>query len=103
MTDHRYLLKESAAWKGCRPNGSDAHFHTQHVSLQIGGSVNHKRLLTRESVSSRHNTDSSEPSGVRREHDETPRQHTDLPSVSVTDFVIFLISTTNPVLVKYKQ
>lgn len=65
--------------------------------------MNHERLLTRESVSSRHNTDSSEPSGVQRERDETPRQHTDLPSVSVTDFVIFLMSTTQPVIVKYKQ
>lgn len=66
--------------------------------------MNHERLLTRESVSSRHNTDSSEPSGVRRERDETPRQHTDLPSATVTVyFVIFLKSTTHPVLIKYKQ
>lgn len=65
--------------------------------------MNHKRLLTRESVSSRHNTDSSKPSGVQRERDETPRQHTDLPRVSVTDFVIFLKSTTHPVLIIYKQ
>lgn len=63
--------RKPAVWMDCWGNGSDAHFHTQHVTLQIHRSVNCKRLLTRESVSSRHNTDSFEPSGGLQEREET--------------------------------
>lgn len=45
-------------------NGSDAHFHTQHVTLQIPRSVNCKRLSTRKSVNSQHNTKSFKPIGA---------------------------------------
>lgn len=62
--------RKPAVWTGCWGNGSDAHFHTQHVALQIHGSVNCKRLLTRESVSSRHNTDSLEPTGGLQQRKE---------------------------------
>lgn len=64
-------MRKSAVWIDCWANGSDAHFHTQHVTLQIRGSVSCKRLLTRQPVSSQHNTDSFKSTGVPYQHDET--------------------------------
>lgn len=63
-------MRKSAVWIDCWGNGSDAHFHTQHVMLKIRRSVNCKRLLTRKSVSSQHNTQSFEPTGVLCKYEE---------------------------------
>lgn len=63
-------MRKSAVWIDCWGNGSDAHFHTQHVMMKIRRSVNCKRLLTRKSVSSQHNTQSFEPTGVLCKYEE---------------------------------
>lgn len=86
-------MRKCAVWIDCWGNGSDAHIHTQHVTLQIRRSVNCKRLLTRESVSSQHNTDSFQPTGVLYQHEETLRQPDYLQYVSLMYFVIFLVTS----------
>lgn len=57
----RTHTRKCAAWMGCWGMAVMHTFTPSMLTLQIPRSVNCKRLLTRKSVNSRHNTQSSEP------------------------------------------